>query len=107
MWSVAVIDGGDTLAVRLHAADGTETRRRLPMGPWETSCFKSRTRWTSVWTKHIDHPDDGVEDDDDPVLDAAAALRSGGHAVEADEAFGRWRVDGATGFRSARCWSWP
>ncbi len=24
----------------------------------------------------------------------SAALRSGGHAVEADEAFGRWRVDG-------------
>ena len=35
-----------------------------------------------------------MEDDDDTVLDAVAALRSCGHAVEADEAFERWLVDG-------------
>ncbi len=32
--------------------------------------------------------------DDDPVLDAVAALRSCGHTVEADETFERWRIDG-------------
>lgn len=35
-----------------------------------------------------------MDEADDPVLDAVAALRSCGHTVEADGTFKHWRIDG-------------